>query len=367
MSAVRLVFYSFFAVFIHISAAFACTSNYTVQPGDTLSELALENLGSIFAYQTIYDANLAIIGDDPNMIYVGTELTIPCTVTAENPIDWSVMPTPQTLASLKEIASIQILDIRSADDVAKGVIPGSISIPYAEWRGPKENPGAPPSAERLALIIGENGLRLDQPIIIIHAKPNMMDNGRAAVVYWQLKSIGAQTMAIMRGGYKGWVDQELPVAEAPIQQESYLTLVSFSNEWRADEVDVYGIATDQIAGHLLDARPHGMFSKLDATGNALASTLPGARSAPVQPLMSILANEIDVEQGVQEVVAHLKNHEADWIDASVISFCQTGELAALNWFYASELASLDNMKLYPESVVGWKSNGGNLVAGVEEG
>ena len=49
--------------------------------------------------------------------------------------------------------------------------------------------------------------------------------------------------------------------------------------------------------------------------------------------------------------------------APIISFCNTGHWAATNWFAMSELAGLENVKLYPESMVGW-SNAGYEMANV---
>ena len=47
----------------------------------------------------------------------------------------------------------------------------------------------------------------------------------------------------------------------------------------------------------------------------------------------------------------------------LVSFCNTGHWAATNWFALSELAGIDNVKLYPESMVGW-SNAGHEMANV---
>ena len=40
-----------------------------------------------------------------------------------------------------------------------------------------------------------------------------------------------------------------------------------------------------------------------------------------------------------------------------MSFCNTGHWAATNWFALSELAGIENVKLYPESLVGWSHAG----------
>ena len=50
---------------------------YTVKEGDTLSKIAEKIYGDASEYEKIYKANKDLIGDDPNMIKVGQELTIP--------------------------------------------------------------------------------------------------------------------------------------------------------------------------------------------------------------------------------------------------------------------------------------------------
>jgi LysM repeat protein len=50
---------------------------YTVQPGNTLSGIAQQVYGNSSLWRTIYDANLTVIGNDPNLIRPGEVLTIP--------------------------------------------------------------------------------------------------------------------------------------------------------------------------------------------------------------------------------------------------------------------------------------------------
>ena len=54
-----------------------CGGNYSVVRGDSLSRISLSAYDSIL-YQPIYNANVDIIGTDPNKIYVGQSLFIPC-------------------------------------------------------------------------------------------------------------------------------------------------------------------------------------------------------------------------------------------------------------------------------------------------
>ncbi len=52
-------------------------SNYTVQQGDTLSAIAQQAYGDSNQWQLIYNANLKVIGADPNLLRPGEELFIP--------------------------------------------------------------------------------------------------------------------------------------------------------------------------------------------------------------------------------------------------------------------------------------------------
>jgi thiosulfate/3-mercaptopyruvate sulfurtransferase len=40
-----------------------------------------------------------------------------------------------------------------------------------------------------------------------------------------------------------------------------------------------------------------------------------------------------------------------------VSFCNTGHWAATNWFVLSEVIGQKDVKLYPESMVGWSRTG----------
>lgn len=363
MNLLRMFLMGLFLLFGNTVMAVACAGSYVVKAGDTLSGIAISQLGSFFAYESIYVGNRDVIGPDPNRIDIGMALSLPCPGDADNPVNWAVMPSAATVANLQKITQLQILDIRPRSAVNKGVIPGALSVPYTVWRGPAENPSTNLTAQTMSQIVSDAGLRTDIPVVIVHSRPNVMDKGRAALVYWMLKSTGFETIAILQDGFQGWTNADLPVADAPETPDPYLVALTFSDKWRADEVDVYGIATNQIAGFLMDARPQSIFAKQDDAGQPLGTTLPGARNAPVRPLMSNFSEDVSVEEGVKAVVDHLQRYNADWRTGEVVTFCQTGELGALSWFYASELAGLDNMVLYPESVSGWADKGGKLFAG----
>jgi nucleoid-associated protein YgaU len=52
-------------------------TQYVVQPGDTLRSIALDEYGDAEMWQTIYQANRATIGPNPDALVAGTTLQIP--------------------------------------------------------------------------------------------------------------------------------------------------------------------------------------------------------------------------------------------------------------------------------------------------
>jgi len=51
--------------------------SYTVVKGDSLSSIALRAYGDLFAWDKIFQANISVIGKNPNLIHSGLVLTIP--------------------------------------------------------------------------------------------------------------------------------------------------------------------------------------------------------------------------------------------------------------------------------------------------
>lgn len=358
----RLLFLSCLMAFSLIPrpvSAQSCGQFYQVKRGDSLSSLARVLYGDPLAYSQIFDANVAALGGNPDILREGTSLFLPCAAKpAALPVsDWNPHLTPEELAALLGARDLQIVDLRAGKAVQGGTVKGAISMPYGSWRGPKENPGAPPSDAELSARIGAAGLRLNRPIVLIHGQDKAMDTGRAAYVYWMLKSLGAREIALLKGGFAAWRAGGHPEGPA-VQALPYTASLTLRPDWRATRADVEAIAEGRAEGTLLDSRPEPVFRALSKLGKLLPRTLPGARNSSAGDLHS----GVGPGGGMLDVFAMLKETPVAWGEERVVSFCSTGELGALNWFYASEVSGFGNVQLYPESVRGWKAEGGALVA-----
>ncbi|QJF52083.1 LysM peptidoglycan-binding domain-containing protein [Roseobacter ponti] len=66
------------AVFAGGAAAQTCGTSYQVRPGDSLSVIAARQYDNAFLWTDLYAANRDVIGPDPDRIFVGSRLSLPC-------------------------------------------------------------------------------------------------------------------------------------------------------------------------------------------------------------------------------------------------------------------------------------------------
>jgi thiosulfate/3-mercaptopyruvate sulfurtransferase len=271
----------------------------------------------------------------------------------------------QPLLTAPELAArlgdprLRIVDIRGGKDEAGktpyelGHIAGSLSAPYSKWRGPPDNPGKLPSAEALTQLVQSLGIDANTPVVVVSSGANETDFGAAARVYWTLKVAGLHDVSLLNGGFKAWraADGAVTTAARSVAPSNYQ--VRIDPRLIASQEEVLQ-ATRESSVSLLDARPVAFFT--GQTRHAAAKTpgtLVGAKnvdhsvwfkrgSGALLPAADI--QRIAAEQGVRT-------------DVPTVSFCNTGHWAATNWFVLSEVLGHPDVKLYPESVVGWSQAG----------
>ena len=265
---------------------------------------------------------------------------------------------PQELARVLEAGDPLVLDIRAAEDGAS-YVDESVSAPYSLFRGPDDNPGQLPTEAELTETLRALGVTQDRPTVIVYQGADVSDFGAAARVYWTLKSSGVSDLAILNGGIEAWTEAGLPLDGEAVTPEPSAIEVSFSDEWLAVEEEVQAVVSGDAEGTLIDARPEEFWNgqKMHSAA-ASPGTLPQSEYFVHSSWFGDGPAIVDAEAARRLAV------EAGYADdAQLISFCNTGHWAATNWFALSELAGIENVRLYPESMVGW-SNAGNEMANV---
>ena len=269
--------------------------------------------------------------------------------------EWKKLVTADELAALD---GVTVVDIRAPEAYGTAHVPGAVNAPYGKWRGPADNPGAVISDEALTALLQGAGLDHSDRVVITHAGEDQTDFGAAARVYWTLKSAGFPTLAILNGGGKGWVDAGQPLTSAIPEITPTEDTFVLSGDYMIDREGVAAVIDGARQATLVDARPPAFFRGEAKHGAASKpGTLKGATSFPFAAFFEGDKTEI-------ADAAHAAAAAADvGGEGEIVSFCNTGHWAATNWFALSELAGKDNVKLYPESMVGWVNNGGEVVSG----
>ena len=236
-----------------------------------------------------------------------------------------------------------------------------MNTPYGAYRGPGSNPGRVPDLADLQETLRDAGAEYGRPVLVVHQGRNPSDFGAAARVYWTLKSAGFEQLSILNGGYNAWRDLGLaPSTGADDPAPSDITL-RWTDRWMIDSAGVEKVVDGESEAVLLDARPKDFFTgETKHKAAREAGTLRGALNL-VQS--SWFSGDSPVIAPSDEIIATVREIAASKGDAPLVSFCNTGHWAATNWFAASELAGIENVKLYPESMVGWTLLGNLTVNG----
>ncbi|MFQ3231456.1 sulfurtransferase [Reinekea sp.] len=249
--------------------------------------------------------------------------------------------------------SVTVLDIRDAKAFEEAHVPGSVFQAYGSWRAEREGvTGNLPELTVLADMIGKLGIDNTQHVVIVPPGENSSDFGSAARVYWTFKVLGHDSVSILNGGYKGWVQQGYDVANTPNSPIPAQFEVNFQEQYLATTEDVAAtLKNDDV--QFVDARPTDFFNGQTKAGPArVAGTLPGAINLTEASL-------VDTNDGVayfltKDRIRQLAEDASLKLDAGrTVTFCNTGHWAATDWFALSEIAGLPNVAMYDGSMTAW--------------
>ena len=195
------------------------------------------------------------------------------------------------------------------------------------------------------------GVRQGRPVVIVAAGQHPADMNEAARLYWQFKVYGEDNIAIVDGGTAAWLAEGRDITTAP-------TSVVEGN-WSAKPERTEMVATSEevekaVAGkgvQLVDARNASQYlglSKKDMVSGY--GHIPGAKN-----VSSELLTTDGTATRMLSLATYRDIYKASGVDpqAPVITYCNTGTLAAGNWFVLSELLGNQHTRLYDGSMHQW--------------
>jgi thiosulfate/3-mercaptopyruvate sulfurtransferase len=252
-------------------------------------------------------------------------------------------------------AGLLLIDLRLAADGGReaylaGHVPGAVYSDYAGdgWRQKVGNaPGLLPDPAHLANLFGKLGIGPKTEVVLIPVGSSANDFAASARACWTLKQAGHLAVSILDGGTQGWMKAGLPIEtgdNAPKAAPPYPLCPQAKLRRKADEVEA---AVKAHSATLVDARSVSYFKGLEKASEAKrAGRIPGAINADY-------VRAFDNASGSLLPPDKLAPLYAEVPPGPVISYCNTGHTAALNWFVLSEVLGRPDVSLYDGSMTDW--------------
>ena len=252
---------------------------------------------------------------------------------------------------------VRVVDIRQGDDIADapwaaGHIPGALAAPYALWRGPADDPGRLLDRSEFQALVRKLGLTRDTPVVLVADGGSPSDFGAPARVYWTLKWLGLRQLAILNGGMQAWNAAHGPLTRdlATPARSGFVAAPQAALDATREQIAQW-LAHDPGAAQLLDARPRAFYlGQVKAPAAWQPGTLPGAADFAFSHWFPDGSGTLPPLPELQRIARELPPRAAG---QRLVSFCNTGHWAAINWFVLSEVLHQPGVELCPESMVGW--------------
>ena len=195
------------------------------------------------------------------------------------------------------------------------------------------------------------GVQAGRPIVIVAAGQDPVDLNDAARLYWQFKVYGEDNIAIVNGGTAAWLAEGRKITTAPTKVvEGNWVAKPERTEMLATSEDVEKAVAGKTA-QLVDARITSQYLGLSKKDTVFGyGHIPGAKN--VSP--DLLTTDGDATR-MLSAATYRDIYKASGVDpqAPVITYCNTGLLAAGNWFVLSEVLGNKQARLYDGSLHKW--------------
>jgi len=203
-----------------------------------------------------------------------------------------------------------------------------------------------PSPEAMAATFGRRGIGRDTQVVAYDQDAGMY----AARLWWMLRYMGHDAVAVLDGGYAKWVREGRPTRGG----EESRPAVTFSGApragWRLRVEEVEQRLQDPSI-LLVDARSADRFAGQNETMDRAAGHIPGAANHFYKQNVAADGTMLPPGRLREQFSASVKGRPA----SEVVMYCGSGVTACHN-LLAMEHAGLSGAKLYPGSWSEWSSD-----------
>jgi len=234
------------------------------------------------------------------------------------------------LQQVLQLPELLIVDLSSAENYAKGHIPGAIHLdPKRLLAGSGPVPNKAPDAAQLSQLCSELGLHPERQVV---AYDDQMGPWAGRLI-WTLHLVGHQRAALLDGQLPAWVAAGGPLESAPNQPRATAFTATLDPSLIADKAYLLtrlGAADLQI----WDARSPEEFSGNKVINARKGGHIPGARN--LEWTETLLSKDDWRLKDRQQLAALLAN--AGWSpEHELITHCQTHRRSGLTYIVARAL------------------------------
>ncbi len=196
-----------------------------------------------------------------------------------------------------------------------------------------------------------SGLSPDSAVVIVTKGESNGDMTMGARMYWQLKYFGHDNVTLLNGGMAQWINDGREVSVEPSNPAPGRWVATAERrEILATSEDV-AKAVETGSAQLVDNRPISQYLGTNKRSYVFAKGhIPGAKNYPNELMTEADGPAKFLPADQLRQLAEAMNVKTD---ASSITYCNSGHLAAGGWFIMSELLGNKNVKLYDGSMHEW--------------
>ena len=246
-----------------------------------------------------------------------------------------------------------VLDLRSARDFERGHVPGAVRTDFPDlWYSERDGiPARRPEINALETHLTELGISNETTVVVVSASLSINDLTGATWVYWNLKYLGHDRVAILDGGWDDWsFFNDLRVEEGPTTPTPADPFVADPREEILAETD-YVVERYEGGATLIDARSIRNYSGAQTLANIelRPGHIPGAINVP----NDVFYDGSTVRFAEQAVLEAQVPPELSDRTMPLIVYCSIGRASSMSWFVFHELLGYEDVRLYEASMAAW--------------
>ena len=256
---------------------------------------------------------------------------------------------PAEVDTLMKSEPVVLIDTRDPETYAAGHLPGAVNVrEIFTYLATSDAEGLDTLKETFAKLFGDAGLSGEETAVIYEDSMNT-GFGQSCRGYLLLRALGYPSVAVLDGGYKGWVDAGLPVStETPeVEPKTFPVLAEPTSLMLTAGQMLEALDNDSIK--ILDVRDRDEWEGESSSPYGIdfcprKGRIPGARWIEWYKLMDESEDEPAKFRSPEEIQAACAEVGIGK-DDTVYVYCFKGARAS-NSFVALNEAGFSNVKIY---------------------